>query len=147
MKIDELIEVLAEFNTIDRSVIFMCLEEVKTLGYNILNLVIDLGSGIEYSALSIRYIAVDELEPIAIVIQPRKDIARDLNMDLVLRTLRDYGGYLYGGQEGIGFLIPIQHLNLLQVFSSIVPKVVKNLFGYTAKPRIIDCVPDLYYDV
>lgn len=147
MKIDKLLEVLVEFNIIDRYTIFMCIEGMKALGYNVLNFVIDLGSDIEYSALSLRYMAIDELEPIAIVIQPKKDRAKDLNLVLVSRILHRYGGYLYGGQEGMGFLIPVQEDNLLQIFNNVMPKIIENLFGYTVKPRIVECTLDFYYDV
>lgn len=145
MKVDELIDELAEF-IVDRYSIFMGIEEMKTFGYNIINLHLDLGRDIEYASISFRYIvAIDELEPIAIVIHPKKDKVKNLNLDKVLKVLNSYGGYIYGSQEDIGFLIPLQNTRLSYVVKVVIPSILEYMFGYHVKPLIIGHTLDIYH--
>ncbi len=139
---------LSEFLKINRHDLFAGIEEMKALGFNTINLVFDLGQDVEYAMLSLRYVvSTDELEPIAIAIQPIHDKARRLILDKVLKLLYSYGGYIYGGQEGIGFLIPVREENLLQVLVEVIPKIIEVLLGYDVKPHIIGYTLDFYQEV
>ncbi|MEM3981019.1 MAG: hypothetical protein QXV06_04370 [Ignisphaera sp.] len=148
MKIKQLLEILSPFLDINKYDLFAGIEEMKVLGFNIINFVLDLGQDVEHALLSLKYtISTDELEPIAVVIQPKYEKIRELNLDKVLRLIYSYGGYIYGGQERIGFLIPIQEENLSQVFLEIMPKIIEVLLGYSIKPRIIGYTLNFYQEI
>lgn len=148
LKIEQLLEVLSGFLDIDKHNLFAGIEEMKILGFNIISLVLDLGQDVEYALLSLKYIiSTDELKPIAVAIQPKYEKVRELNLDKVLGLIRSYGGYIYGGQEGIGFLIPVQEENLLQVIAEIVPKIIEVTLGYNVKPRIIGYALDFHQEI
>lgn len=139
---------LTGFLEVNRHDLFAGIEEMKALGFNTINLVLDLGQDVEYAMLSLRYVvSTDELEPIAIVIQPKHDKAKGLNLDKVLRLLYNHGGYIYGGQEGIGFLVPVKEENLLQVLAEVIPKIIEVLLGYNVKPHIVGYTLDFYQEI
>lgn len=146
MKVNELIDELIEF-IVSKYEIFIGIEEMKTLGYNIINLLLDLGQDIEYAAVSFRYmVSIDELEPIAVVIHPKKDKTRKLDFDMVLQILRRYGGYIYGSQEDVGFLLPLQEGAVLHVLRNVIPDIIEQIFGYKVKPLIIGYTLDVYHN-
>jgi hypothetical protein len=137
LKIERLFEVLHSYMEIKVFDFFAGVEEMKTLGLNSMSLIVDLGPEVEYAFLYLRYlVSTEELIPIAMVIQLKKDRAKDLDLDQLLRLLRSYRGYLYGGLEGIGILIPVDDENLHQIFADVLPKIIETLFGYKVKPII-----------
>lgn len=143
MKIEALVEKLEAF-TRDRSILIVGVEELKALGYNVINFTLDLGVDVEYAALSLRYeLALDELEPIAVVIQPRRDRLEGLRLDGVLAIVRAYGGYIYGSHKGMGLLIPVREENLCDMLSTAIPNLLKALFGRAIRPSIVGYTLDL----
>jgi hypothetical protein len=147
LKIEELIEKLHEYIDIEVFDLFVGVEGMRILGLNSMSLKIDLGPGIE-AFLYLRYlISVEELEPIAITIQLKKDKAKDLELNKVINLLHECGGYLYGGFEEIGMLIPVNNENIHQIFKDVLPKIVESLFGYKVKPLIKGYEVGFYYDI
>lgn len=147
LKIEELIEKLHEYIDIEVFDLFAGVEGMRILGLNSMSLKIDLGPGIE-AFLYLRYlISVEELEPIAITIQLKKDKAKDLELNKVINLLHECGGYLYGGFEEIGMLIPVNNENIHQIFKDVLPKIVESLFGYKVKPLIKGYEVGFYYDI
>lgn len=138
MRIEKIIEILQEYLVdIDVYDFFAKVEEMKTLGLNFMSLALDLGADIEYSSLYLKYLmSTEELEPVAIVVQLKKDKAKDLNLNQVIQLLHSFGCYLYGSFEGMGFLIPVSNENFSQMFTEVLPKLIEALFGYTIKPRV-----------
>lgn len=146
MRVEDLVERLEPFVR-DRLALFMGVEEMKALGYNIINFVLDLGVDVEYAAISFRYLpALDELEPIAVVIQPKKDKLKDLDLQRVLSAVRSYGGYVYGSYEGMGFLIPVNEENLYDMLSNGIANLLSLLFGRYSRPYIIGYTLDISTD-
>jgi hypothetical protein len=147
LKIEELIEKLHEYIDIEVFDLFAGVEGMRILGLNSMSLKIDLGPGVE-AFLYLRYlISVEELEPIAITIQLKKDKAKDLELDKVINLLHECGGYLYGGFEEIGMLIPVNNENIHQIFKDVLPKIVESLFGYKVKPLIKGYEVGFYHDI
>lgn len=125
----------------DLTIIFMSIEEAKTLGARIINYILDLGSGIAYSAISFEYIvSLEELIPIAIVLHPSNNILKELQMNYISKVLNSIGGYIYGSTNDIGILLPIEDnkLDLYNKITVVVPSIVKQFLGKDIKPMIID---------
>lgn len=147
MKVEKLVDVIADFID-DRHYLFMIVEEMKSLGLNLLNLMLDLGRDIDYASLSFRYvIALDELIPIAIVIHPKKEKIAGVDLEYAISIIRRYGGYIYGSQESIGFLIPVHDDNLYDVLAIAVPNFIRALLGYSVIPRVIGYTAELERDL
>uniref|UniRef100_A0A7C2ZPG9 Uncharacterized protein n=1 Tax=Ignisphaera aggregans TaxID=334771 RepID=A0A7C2ZPG9_9CREN len=147
MRIEKLIESLEKLISFDRYELFAAVEEMKSLGFNTLNLLIDLGQDFDYAALSLKYIvSTDELQPIAVVLQVKKDRLASTSLDRVLRTLHKHGGYIYGDQEYVGFLIPVQEESILYVLTEVLPDIAMVLLNYSVSPRIVGYTIDFYQE-
>ena len=138
MKPEELTDILHDV-IVDRLTVVTAVEELRTLGYNLVNFLLDLGPAVDYAAISFRYSYLhDELEPIAVVIHPNKSKASSLDLNKVLAVLREIRGFLYSGHDVAGFLIPVyQEEQLREVLVAKVPYIIESLFGYTVKPKIV----------
>ncbi len=125
---------------IDPTIIFMSIEEAKLLGADLINFILDLGRDIVYSAISFKYImSLEELIPIAIIIQPADNTLKNIPLSTISRLLSSVGGYIYGSNDSIGILIPIEsETELYNRVVEVVPQIIKQLLGIDVKPIIIN---------
>lgn len=122
----------------DPAIVFMSIEEAKLLGADVINFILDLGEDVAYSAISFKYIvSLEELIPIAIVIQTANNVLKNVPLSTISRILSNVGGYIYGSSDGIGILIPIEsETELYNRVMEVVPQIIKQLLGIDVKPII-----------
>ncbi|MCS7111853.1 MAG: hypothetical protein N3D82_02890 [Ignisphaera sp.] len=116
----------------------MSVEEARLSGSNIINFTLDLGKEIAYSAISFEYIvSIEELIPIAIVIEPGGDTLKNMPLTTISRILNSVKGYVYGSDNGIGILIPIENeAELYNKVAVLIPQIVKQILGIDVRPII-----------
>lgn len=138
IKIEDIAEILREFIS-DRYLVFMGFEEARILGSNIIGFIMDLSDKVSYSAIFFEYIiSIDEVYPIAVIIQFAKDIAKNIPLSLVQKVLDRYRGYVYGSGDDMGLLIPIDNeIEIPMIMSIAIPEIMKVLFNYDVRPKII----------
>lgn len=124
--------------TKDPAIIFMGIEEARVLGSDTINFILDLGRETVYSVISFNYIAsIDELMPIAVIIQPSSDTLKNTSLTTISRVLNEVKGYIYGSENAIGILIPIESEDdLYNKIVVVIPRVVKQVLGVDVKPVI-----------
>ncbi len=138
IKVEDVAEILKEFVN-DRYLVFMGFEEAKTIGSNIIDFVIDISEKVSYSAIFFEYaFPIDEVYPIALVMQFAKEVVKDLPLSLVHKALDKYRGYIYGSGNDMGILIPIDSETEIPIVLGVaIPEIMKMLFNCEVRPRIV----------
>lgn len=143
IEVFDLVEELSEFVE-DKIIVFTGIEELRAMGYNVINFTLDLDCDIEYAAISFEYImALEKIKPIALIIHPKLEKVKNIDMEYITKILNKYNGYIYGSQNNIGFLIPIKNTSIKEFIKINIPKIIREILGCSVKPRITGYTIDL----
>ncbi|HID80620.1 MAG TPA: hypothetical protein EYP48_02760 [Ignisphaera sp.] len=136
MKVEEVLKELEDV-FIDRSILWLSIEEAKYWGMNCIyyTLTVEPHFTLGIAAFEI-IVSYEELIPIAVLLQIPQQKVKELTLDRIAQVVKRFQGYIYGAGDEYGILIPLNEDALQRVFTEYIPQIGRELIGVEVRPKI-----------
>ncbi len=130
MKPEEVVELLKDVVE-DRRLIFMAIEELRVLGHNVVHFISSKEDEELVIYITFMYRQLDdELAPIAVTIEFHGHLTKKTQFALILDFVKNLNGFVFGGGESSGILIPISTGTELKILvKDLLPGFLSKVLG------------------
>ncbi len=136
MKVEELYEVLKPYLARDY-IVWLSVEEARQWGMNLIYYTLSVEPVFKLGILAFEYLMVnDELIPIALLLFLPPGKEREISLQKLEEVLKPFEGYVFGGGDEYGILVPVDEERIARIFDEVVPFISRELVGNEIKPLV-----------